>query len=109
MKVVEKDKLIQGMLSEELERCRRVLISLRRELSNLPKGSLHTRQKRYKGKKYLYHYLKYRESGKSMNKHIPESEVEDLIQRLRARKNYEKEIKSYTERIRYLEKISAAR
>ena len=109
MKVVENDKLIHGMLREELERCRNMVISLEKELSGLPKGSLHVRRKSYKRKKYLYHYLKYREDGKSINKHFPEKEIEGLIQKLQARKKYEKEIKTYIAKMKYLEKISKAR
>jgi hypothetical protein len=109
MRVVEKDIHVNGMLNEELKRCRDMVISLRKELSNLPKGSLHTRQKRYKGKKYLYHYLKYREGGKSISKHVSQKELEELIQKLQARKRYEKEINAYMVRMKYLEKISNLR
>ena len=106
MKVVEKDSHVQGMLNEELKRCRDMVISLRKELSNLPKGTLHTRQKRYKGKKYLYHYLKYRQGGKSIGRHVSQKELQELIQKLQARKRYETEINSYMVRVKYLEKIS---
>jgi len=106
MKVVEKDSHVHGMLNEELKRCRDMVISLRKELSNLPKGSLHARQKRYKGKEYLYHYLKYRQGGKSISRHVSQKELEEQIQKLQARKRYEKEINSYMVRMKYLEKIS---
>ena len=86
-----------------------MVISLEKELSSLPKGSLHVRGKSYKRKKYLYHYLKYREHGKSINKHVPEKEVAGLIQKLQARKNYEKQIKTYMAKMKYLEKISKPR
>ena len=106
MKVVEKDKHIHGMLHEELERCRGMVISLQKELSNLPKGSVHKRERRYKKKKYIYHYLKYRQSGKSVSKHIPKEELEGVIQKLQNRKRFEKEMNSYAARMKYLEKIS---
>jgi len=106
MKVVEKNSHIYGMLNEELKRCRDMIISLRKELSNLPKGSLHIREKRYKGKKYLYHHLKYRQGGKSVSRHVSQKELEDLIQKLQARERYEKEMNSYMARVKYLEKIS---
>ena len=106
MKVVEKDRHIHGMLQEELERCRGMVISLQKELSNLPKGSVHKREKRYGKRKYIYHYLKYRQSGKSINKHIPKKELEGVIQKLHDRKPLEKEMNSYTARMKYLEKIS---
>jgi len=108
MKVVEKDRHIQGMLQEELKRCRDLVISLRKEISNLPKGSVHKREKQYQGKKYVYHYLKYRQGGKSISKHLPEKDLEEYIQRLQARKQYEKEMNFYDARIRYLEKIAQA-
>jgi hypothetical protein len=175
MKVVEKDKLVHGMLQEELARCRSMVTSLERKLSELPKGSLHVRQKsatpgrpgttrvhmaaqvsgrclrptaahekshvrpgsasaheghksispslKDRGSKevhkksksdsaiheepgrYSYHYLKYRERGKSISKHIPKDQVEELMGRLEVRKNYERELDTIQGRIRYLEKI----
>lgn len=109
MRVVEKDRHINGMLHEELERCRDMVISLQKELSNLPKGSLHKRRKKYKGRRYIYHYLKYRQSGKSISKHIPQKEMDGLINKLQARKRYEKEMNFYLARMKYLEKISKIR
>jgi len=109
MKVVEKDKHIHGMLQQELQRCRDMVISLQKELSHFPQGSLHKREKKYKGEKYIYHYLKYRQSGKSISKHIPEKNVEGLVHRLQDRKRYEKEINFYTARMRYLKKIAKVR
>ena len=73
--MVEKDSHVHGMLNEELKRCRDMIISLRKELSNLPKGSLHAREKRYKGKKYVYHYLKYRQGGKSISRHVSQKRI----------------------------------
>ena len=155
MKVVEKDKLVHGMRQEELARCRSMVTSLERKLSELPKGSLHVRQKSatpgrpgttrvhmaaqvsgrclrptaahekshvrpgsasaHEGHKsispslkdcrYSYHYLKYRERGKSISKHIPKDQVEELMGRLEVRKNYERELDTIRDRIRYLEKI----
>jgi hypothetical protein len=108
MKVVEKDKHIHGMLQEELKRCRDMIISLQKELSNLPAGTIHKRRKQYKGKKYVYHYLKYRQGGMSISKHLPEKEVEKYIQQLQLRNQYEKEKNFYAARVKYLEKISKA-
>jgi hypothetical protein len=105
MTVVEKDRHIHGMLQEELERCRGMVISLKKELSNLPKGSVHRRERRYKKKKYIYHYLKYRQSGKSISKHISQKELEGVIQKLQDRKGFEKELNLYMARMKYLKKI----
>lgn len=105
MKVVEKDKLVDGMLQEELERCRSMVSSLEQEISHLPKGSLHVRKKQYKKKKYRYYYLKYREGGKSVSRHVPDRQLETLKKELEKRSHYQKEIKAYKTRIKYLEKI----
>jgi hypothetical protein len=105
MKVVENDNLVRQMLREELKRCINMSASLVKMLAGLPKGSLHVRHKRYKGKKYKYHYLKYREGGKSISKHISDSDLEKLSKQLAERKKYMKELVSYKERIKYLEKI----
>ena len=105
MKVVENNNLVHQMLREELKRCINMSASLVKMLSGLPKGSLHVRYKRYKGKKYKYHYLKYREGGKSISKHISDRDLDKLSKQLDARKNYMKELVPYKERIKYLKKI----
>lgn len=105
MKVVEKDKVISGMLRDELKRCREMLGSLERSVSGLPKGIINKRKKRYKDKVYSYHYLKYRDGSKVVNKHIPNSGVQELLEKLELREKYEKEIKSYKSKIAYLSKI----
>lgn len=105
MKVVENDRLISDMLREELVRCRKMSVSIEQALSSLSKGSLHLRSKDYQGKSYSYHYLKFREQGKNVSRHIPSGQVEELRKQLQTRKNYEQELKTYRARIRYLEKI----
>ena len=105
MKVVENDKLIRGMLQEELERSRNLVRSIEEELARLPKGSLHIRKKRYKGKVYSYHYLKYRAGKKSVSKHIPAAMLEELRMKLDERRRYLQELKLIKARIKYLEKI----
>lgn len=105
MKVVEKDKLVNGMLHEELARCRGMVSSLEQEIFLLPKGSLHVRKKQYKKKRYRYYYLKYREEGESISRHVPDRQLEVLKKELEKRNNYQKEIIAYKARIKYLEKI----
>ena len=105
MKVVEKDKLVDGMLREELERCRGMVSSLEQEISRLPKGSLHVRKKQYKNKRYRYYYLKYREGGKSVSRHVPVPQLDALKKELDKQRDIGKEIKAYRDRIKYLEKI----
>lgn len=94
MKVVENDKLIHGMLREELERCRRIVLSIEKELGRLPKGSLHVRKKQYKNNSYHYHYLKYRVGRKSISKHVPANMVQEIKKKLDERQRYMQELKS---------------
>jgi len=108
MKVVENDKVISGMLQDELKRCQEMLESLEKYVSELPKGVLNERKKRYKDKVYSYYYLKYREGEKVVNKHIAKKELQDISKKLELRKKYEKEIQSYKRKIAYLNKIMKA-
>ena len=105
VKVVETDKVIGGMLQDELKRCQDMLDGLRKAVSGLPKGSLSEREKRYKNKAYSYCYLKYRDGEKVISKHIPNREVQEIVEKLAMRRKYEKEIQSYEKRIAYLNKI----
>ena len=106
MKLVEKDKVISGMLRDELKRCQEMLDSLAKSVSKLPKGVMNERKKRYKDRVYSYYYLKYREGGKVINKHIPNKEVQEISKKLVIRNKYEKEIQSYKNKIAYLNKIA---
>ena len=108
MKVVEKDKVISGMLQDEMKRCKEMLESLEKAVSGLPKGVINERKKRYKDKVYSYYCLKYREGEKVFNKHIAKKESQDILKKLEQRKKYEKEIQSYKRKIAYLNKIMNA-
>lgn len=108
MKVVEKDRVISGLLRDELKRCQEMLGSLEKSLSELPKGSISERKKHYKDKVYSYYYLKYREGKKVISKHVPDREVQEILRKLEMRKKYEKEMKSYEKKIAYLNKILRA-
>jgi hypothetical protein len=108
VKVVEKDKVISGMLSDELKRCQEMLDSLDKSVSELPKGSISERKKRYKNKVYSYYYLKYREGEKVISKHVSNREVQEILKKLAMRKKYEKEMQSYEKKIAYLNKILRA-
>lgn len=105
MKVAEKDKVISGMLQDELKRCQEMLESLRKAESRLPKGVLSSRKKQYKKKVYSYYYLKYREGTKVVNKHIADEKVQEIAEKLEQRKKNTKEIKSYEKKIAYLERM----
>ena len=105
MKVVEKDKVISGMLQDELNRCREMLSSLEKSVSELPRGAINERKKRYKDKVYSYYYLKYREGEKVYSKHIAKNQIQELLEKLALRKKYEKEMQVYQKKIDYLNRI----
>lgn len=105
MKVVEKDKVIGGMLQDELRRCQEMLDNLEKAASVLPKGVLNERKKRYKSKIYSYYYLKYRDGNKVINKHISNESVPEVRNLLAERKKIELEMRGYKRRIDYLGKI----
>lgn len=105
MKVVEKDRVINGMLSDEFNRCREMLNSLKKSASVMPKGVLNKRKKKYKGKVYFYQSLKYRDGNKVINRHISADEGPELSKRLEQRKKIIKEMQVYKKKIAYLSKI----
>ncbi|MDH4164401.1 MAG: hypothetical protein OEW15_17195 [Nitrospirota bacterium] len=105
MKVVEKDKIVSGMLRDELSRSEEMLVGLRKSLADLPRGALSERKKRYKEKAYSYFSLKYRDGEKVVNQHVSAEQVPALRKQLDQRKKIEKEMKSYQKRIAYLSKI----
>ncbi len=105
---MEKDKVISGMLRDELKRCQEMFDRLEKSVSKLPKGVISERKKRYKDKVYSYYYLKYREGEKVIGKHIPNKEMQEILEKLAMRKKYEKEMQSYEKKIAYLNKILQA-
>ena len=108
MKVVEKDKVISGMLRDEFKRCREMLSGLQHSLEGLPKGVLSERMKRYKEKSYSYYSLKYRDGKKVVNKHIPNDQAPALLKKLEQRKKIEREAQAYKKKIEYLSKMLKA-
>jgi hypothetical protein len=105
MKQVEKDRLVQGVLIDELNRSREMVRLLEGEAAAFPRGSLHVRRKAYKDHSYEYHYLKRWEDGKSVSVHIPRADLDRIKEGLERRKAYKNEISEYKGRIRYLERI----
>ena len=105
MKQVEKDRLVQGVLVDELRRSQEMVRLLEAEATDLPRGSLHLRRKKYKERHYEYHYLKYWENGRSVSAHVPRADLGRIKEDLEHRKAYEREIMEYRSRIRYLERI----
>jgi len=105
MKQVEKDRLVQGVLEDELRRSQEMVRLLESEASDLPRGSLHLRRKEYKDRSYEYHYMKYWEDGRSVSVHVPRADLDRIREELERRKAYENEIREYRGRIKYLERI----
>jgi len=108
MKVVEKDRIVSGMLRDEYQRCQDMVGELERAASALPKGSLQQRQKCYKENEYSYYFLKYREGSKSVSKHVAEKDVEAVKEGVARRKKYEQQIRGFKSRMAYLKKILGA-
>jgi hypothetical protein len=105
MIVAEKDKIVQGMLEDEYERCLEVVKSLEENISLYPKGSLNIRKKSHNGKEYSYYYIVRRENGHVNNKHVSGEEAPKLKEQIKERDKNIKEIKAYKKRIAYLEKL----
>jgi len=105
MIVVEKDIVVSGMLQDELIRCEEALAAIHNALSGLPKGSLSVRKKLYKNREYKYHYLKFREGDKVINRHVVDDELSGLQNKLALRKRYALEAEAYEKRISYLKKL----
>ncbi|WP_225073424.1 hypothetical protein [Desulfuromonas sp. CSMB_57] len=103
--MVKKDKVLSGMLQDEMERCERLANSLKEAISELPKGSLHKRRMRYKKKEFVYHYLKLRDGSKSVYRHVPEGEAEQLEKQINERRKKEGNLKEIKNRIKYLKKL----
>lgn len=107
MKVVHKnnDEVLQGMLRDELDRCQKMMDSLRADIAELPKGSVHQRKRNYKGKISVYHYRKFREAGKSVYEHIPADKLDYLKEQIEARRKKDASLKKFVDRSRYLERL----
>jgi hypothetical protein len=108
MKVVEKDRIISGMLRDEYSRCQEMVGELERAASAFPKGSLQQRKKCYKGNEYSYYFLKYRDGNQSLSKHVAEKDLEAVKESVDLRKKYELQIKGFKSRMAYLKKILGA-
>ncbi|MBW1713778.1 MAG: hypothetical protein JRJ59_11580 [Deltaproteobacteria bacterium] len=108
MNVVEKDGAVQGLLEDELSRCRQVQASLEAKLAKYPKGALNVRKKRYKDKQYEYHYLVARKGDKVINRHVPAEEAAKLKKQLAERDKIRQELWTYRKRSAYLVKLLKA-
>ena len=108
MSVVKKDKVVHGMLQDELERCEGLAYSLMAAISELPKGSLHERKMKHKKKEFVYNYLKFREGSRSVYKHVPKEQAGELGKLVRERQKKDKDLGQLKARIKYLKKLLKA-
>jgi hypothetical protein len=95
------------MLEDERERCANAIEALARKASEYPKGSIHFRIVKSQKKQYSYPFLKYREEGRSVFKHIPQEDLEIIQDQIQKRKKIEEEIEKAKERLRYLDRLLA--
>jgi len=107
MSVVDKneDKVLRGMLKDELDRCEELAASLRQAIAELPRGSLHRRQRKYKGKISEYHYRKFRDQGNSVYRHVPAAQLAQLEAQIEERRKKEASLKKFAARAKYLKKL----
>jgi hypothetical protein len=107
MKKAEDDNWIKGMLLDEYRQCQDTLVSLKRKAEEYPKGRLGIRKRINKKTLNVYEYpcLKYSKEGKILNQHIPWTEFPEIQKSIELRDKIIVQIKSYQDRIRYIDKI----
>ena len=85
--------VIYGLLEEEKERNLEMQAIHQREIDSLPKGSIYRR--RVGKSKNMYHYLSYRENGKTIAKYLGKDEelITETRKNIAKRKHLEKIVK----------------
>lgn len=105
MSVVQNDPIISGMLEDERDRCAKAIKALEAKADQYQKGSVHLRKIRRQKRVYSYPFLKYREEGKSVFKHLPLEDLEPIQNAIKKRKAVEEEIKKIKNRVQYLDRL----
>ncbi|MGO8881955.1 MAG: hypothetical protein ACLPVO_02575 [Desulfomonilaceae bacterium] len=107
MKKAEDENWIRGMLLDEYRQCQDTLVSLKRKAEEYPQGRLGIRKRINKKTLKVYEYpcLKYSEGKKIFNRHISWAEFPEMQKRIELRDKIIVQIKSYQDRIRYIDKI----
>lgn len=107
MKKAKSKTWLEGMLLDEYHQSLDILNSLKHKVEEYPKGSLGIRKRINKKtfKVYEYPCLKYSEKNKTFNVHIPWSKFPEMQERIELRKKIVVQMKSYQDRVQYLEKI----
>lgn len=107
MKKAKSDNWLEGMLLDEYHQSLDILNSLKLKVEEYPKGCLGIRKRINKKTLKVYEYpcLKYSEKDKIFNLHIPWSKFPEIQERIELRKKIIVQMKSYQDRVRYLERI----
>lgn len=92
---------LRQVIEEQLERSQKSISAYKKKIEEMPKGSLH---KKERGKK-AYYYLKYRDDdGKRVDKYIKASDVTNIKRQISKRREYEKMVKELEEDIQIAKK-----
>lgn len=85
--------VLEGVLEEEYQRSLRVTAALEREVADLPKGSIRTRD--IGGHEYFY--LQWRDGKHVRSRYIKKGEVDELRRQLDLRKSHLEALKEQEE------------
>lgn len=99
MRAEKKDPSVFNMLKSERDRCVDLAERLRREIGEIPKGSLGQRKVKSHGKEYVYPCLRYRNGAKVTYEHLSHQRAEELRPLVERRKKLEKSLKANNKRI----------
>ncbi len=96
--------IVFGVLREEYERLQQLAAKYRENIADMPKGSLQTKTRNGHG----YVYLTYRKERKVISKYIGKSgspQVEELLQQVNVRKQYEQKLKQVSNDLQEIERV----
>ena len=95
--------VVFGVLQDELDRNRRMQLRYRKEIEQLPKGSLFQRRIG----EHQYYYLNYRDKSKVVSKYLGRLDAvnaEDMKKSIAERKRYEDLLKKLRNEEKFIEK-----
>ena len=93
--------ILSEILKEEYDRLNATIFSYQELVDNLPRGSIVS--KKIKG--IDYSYLQWREKNKVKSIYIRKNEIDEIVDQITKRKNYELEIKKMKESKKEFDKI----
>lgn len=104
-------EILEGVLREELGNSRRRLVSFKKELRKLPKGSIH--RKEINGRKYYYHVRWNKKAKKNdfdlLGEQVPESVLKQYESAKNKRANYRNQIRILKLEVQFLKRALRAR